>query len=289
MITVAVIGARGLLGRDIVAEGNLRGWRMLTPSRQEADIAASASVERYFEANLPNWIVNCAAFVAVDDAESKSEEAFHLNAGAAEAVARASLGVGARLIHFSTDYVFGGEKTEPYNEGDPTNPLGVYAASKLEGENRIAHVSTDAIIARTAWLYGVGRDNFPFKMLRAAIAGKDLRLVADRVGSPTYTKDLAVAISDIVESSIPGGTYHVVNEGVASWFDLCKEMIEYAGVDVDIQPAKNDEFPTPAARPIYSVLSTQKLQGAGIAELPHWRSAVRRFVDELRVTGAIEA
>jgi dTDP-4-dehydrorhamnose reductase len=287
MTKVTLIGGHGLLGQDIAKECRSRGWPISTPSRDEVDVTSANTIEAFLRTEKPDWVINCAAFVAVDDAEEKRDEAFALNVQGAENVAAASTDTGARLVHVSTDYVFGGETHDPYSEDDPPNPLGTYAESKLQGETRVLDVAPDSIVARTAWLYGAGRDNFPLKILRAAISGKSLRLVSDRVGSPTYTKDLAVALADMIESRIPGGIYHVVNEGIASWYDLCTEMIKYAGLQVDIQPAKNSEYPTPAARPMYSVLSTLKLQQAGIAPLPHWKDAVHRFVDELRETRII--
>lgn len=288
MTKVALIGGRGLLGQDIAKECKHRGWQISAPSSEGVNVTSANSVEAFLVAEKPDWVINCAAFVAVDAAEEKRHEADALNVQGAENVAKASVNAGAGLVQISTDYVFGGDKNEPYDENDATSPLGVYAESKLQGEVRVLDVAPEAIVARTAWLYGAGRDNFPLKILRAAISGKSLRLVSDRVGSPTYTRDLAVALADMIEKPVPGGIYHVVNEGIASWYDLCREMIEYAGLEVDIQLAKNDEYLTPAARPMYSVLSTTKLQKAGIAPLPHWKDAVHRFVDELRETGAIE-
>src|SRR5688572_13344850 len=284
---VALIGGRGLLGQDIRKEAAVRGWDVVAPGREHVDVTVAESVTAFIRSTEPKWLINCAAFVAVDDAEAKRDEASALNADGAENVARACSSIGARLVHISTDYVFGGESKTPYAEGDATNPLGVYASSKLEGENRVLSSAPPSVVARTAWLYGAGRESFPLKILRAAMTGKPLRLVSDRVGSPTYTADLAVALAGMVDRDIAPGIYHVVNDGEASWYDLCKEMIEYAGIDVDIEPANNSDYPTPAARPMYSVLSTEKLKKAGIGPLPHWRDAVHRFVDELRALGVI--
>ena len=253
MTKMVLIGGRGLLGQDIAKECSRRGWQISVPSREKVDVTFAGSIEKFLATEEPDTVINCAAFVAVDDAEEERDEAYALNVQGAENVAKASVNAGARLVHISTDYVFGGDNREPYDENDATNPLGAYAESKLQGEVRVLDVAPEAIVARTAWLYGAGRDNFPLKILRAAISGKSLRLVSDRVGSPTYTRDLAVALADMIEKPVPGGIYHVVNEGIASWYDLCREMIEYVGLEVDIQPAKNDEYPTPAARPMYSV------------------------------------
>jgi len=143
-----------------------------------------------------------------------------------------------------------------------------------------------SIIARTAWLYGIGRENFPSKILRAAMQGKPLRIVSDRVGSPTYTVDLAHAIAEIIERDIDGGIYHVVNSGVASWYDIVKEMLSACEIDVPLEKAKNSDYPTTAQRPAYSVLSGDKLAARGIT-LPPWQDAIRRYVEELRSSGVI--
>ncbi|MEO7453609.1 MAG: dTDP-4-dehydrorhamnose reductase [Fimbriimonadales bacterium] len=284
---VLVVGATGLLGQDIVRVANERGWELSTPSHEAADVTDPSRLVEVIGTAAPRWVINCAAYVAVDDAEDEPDAAFALNDIGAGNVVTACERAGCRLIHISTDYVFGGEKKTPYSETDETRPLGVYAASKLAGEIRVLAASRAAIVVRTAWLYGAARDNFPLKILRAALSGKDLRLVSDRIGSPTYTRDLAFALAEIVEKDIPSGIYHVVNEGEASWYDLCKEVLAAAGVAVDVQPAQNADYPTAAERPIYSALSTAKLESAGVSPLPHWRDAARRFVIELREKGVI--
>ena len=258
---------------------------MTLPTRQELDITDERSTDDYFNGKSFDWIINCAAYVAVDDAESEQEQAYKLNAHGAFLAAGASLNTGSRLIHFSTDYVFDGSKSTPYLETDEAAPLGVYAKSKLDGERNVLATNPNAVVARTAWLYGCGRPNFPSKIYSAAMQGNSLRLVADRIGSPTYTPDLAAAVASILQAEIDGGIYNVVNEGEASWYDLCKEMLVYAKNDSIVEPAKNTDYPTPAQRPIYSVLSTAKLERTGIPLLPHWTNAVHRFVDELKTSG----
>jgi dTDP-4-dehydrorhamnose reductase len=284
---VAIIGGRGLLGQDLQKEFARRGWEFAARAKEEVSATDARSLAEFLRSFRPAWVVNCAAYVAVDDAEREVESAYELNETGAKNVAEACVGFGCRLVQVSTDYVFDGEKTTPYLESDETNPLGVYAKSKLAGETAAMAALPSALIARTAWLYGIGRDNFPLKILRAALDGKDLRLVADRVGSPTYTPDLARGLADLIACDAGGGIYNVVNEGEASWFDLCKEVIEYAGLSIKVERAANSDYPTMAARPMYSVLSTAKLRSLGIEPLPHWRDAVRRFVDALRENGLI--
>ncbi len=281
-----VIGARGLLGQDVVKEGSRRGWSMFTPDRDELDVTSDKSMTAYFLQTQPDWIINCAAYVEVDKAEEERDKAFKLNAYGAFWTARVSLFTGARVLHIGTDYVFDGKKSTPYNEDDQTNPLSVYAESKLHGEQHVMETNPSSIVARSAWLYGIGRENFPSKILRAAMQGKPLRIVSDRFGSPTYTVDLAYAIAEIIEREIEGGIYHVVNSGVASWYDIVKEMLSAAEIDVPLEKAKNSDYPTPAQRPAYSVLSGDKLASHGIT-LPPWQDAVRRYVEELRSSGFI--
>lgn len=281
-----VIGALGLLGQDVVKEGTRKGWDLFTPDRDELDITSDKSMTAYFLQTQPDWIINCAAYVEVDKAEEERDKAFKLNAYGAFWVARVSLFTGARVLHIGTDYVFDGKKGEPYTEDDETNPLGIYAESKLHGEQHVMATNAKSIIARTAWLYGIGRENFPSKILRAAMDGKPLRIVADRFGSPTYTVDLAHAIGEIIERDIEGGIYHVVNSGAASWYDIVKKMLSAAEIDVPLDRAKNSDYPTSAERPAYSVLSGEKLTAHGIT-LPPWQDAVRRYVEELRSNGVI--
>ena len=183
---VVVVGAGGLLGQDVVRACKQRGFNVIAPTRVQLDVTSDLSVDKFFVGFRADWIINCAAYVAVDDAEKESDAAFLLNAEAAGKVARAGAQLGARVIQISTDFVFDGRKNRPYIESDEVNPIGVYGASKLEGERRAIQENAGAIIARTAWLYGTGRSNFPLKILEAARSGKSLRLVSDRVGSGLF-------------------------------------------------------------------------------------------------------
>jgi dTDP-4-dehydrorhamnose reductase len=259
---------------------------LFTPDRDELDVTSDKSMTAYFLQTQPDWIINCAAYVEVDKAEEERDRAFKVNAYGAFWVARVSLFTGARVLHVSTDYVFDGEKKSPYTEEDPTNPLGVYAESKLHGEQHVMATNASSIVARSAWLYGIGRENFPSKILRAAMQGKPLRIVSDRLGSPTYTVDLARAIGEIIDRDIEGGIYHVVNAGVASWYDIVREMLIAAEIEVPLEEANNSDYPTPAERPGYSALSGEKLAAQGVT-LPPWQDAVRRYVAELRSAGII--
>lgn len=275
---VAVIGGSGLLGTDMVLEAKGRGWNISSPAHTGLDITDANQVREYCGNWLGDWIINCAAYVQVDQAESEPERAFALNSDAPHNLADAC---SCRLVHVSTDYVFDGIQNTPYTEDAEPNPLGVYAESKLQGEQRVLSSRPDSLIVRSAWLYGLARPNFPSKVLDMARMGKDLRLVADRIGSPTYTPDLAKGIADMIQAEAPGGVYHVVNEGEASWFDLCSDLLAASQVDANIEKASNSDYPTPAKRPMYSVLSTQKFRSLGLGPLPHWKDAVRRFAEGL--------
>jgi dTDP-4-dehydrorhamnose reductase len=284
---VVLIGATGLLGQDVSKSLLNRGISVLSPRRGDLDIADHAAVADYFDGVHADWVINCAAYVAVDDAETNAEIAFSVNADGARNIARAAEHMSARIFHISTDFVFDGGQTRPYTENDAVNPLGIYGESKLLGERYVQEECPSAMIARTAWLYGAGRTNFPVMILSAAQQGKELSIVSDRIGSPTYSADLAEAIYCAIEEDIPSGIYHMVNRGAVSWWEFCSHMLEAAGIGINLRKAKNSDYPTLAKRPMYSVLSTDKMQLAGIPPMPDWRSAAERFVAELRRRGSV--
>jgi dTDP-4-dehydrorhamnose reductase len=275
-----VIGATGLLGKDLVAVASRMGWDVDAPASYELDITSEGSVAGYLECSDAQWIVNCAAYTDVDGAESHPEAARSLNDSGPGYLGR--FAEGRRIIHVSTDFVFDGSKESPYVEADPVNPMQVYCKTKLAGERALSDVDPTAIIVRTAWLYGAARDCFPSKMIRMAQSGKPLRVVDDRYGSPTYSHDLATAIMHLATIGPAGGIYNVVNSGQATWYDLAAAAITAAGAAVELQSAATEDFPAPADRPKYSVLDTGKYQSLGLSPLPYWTDAIRRYVDEMK-------
>lgn len=283
---VLLIGGSGLLGSDVRVQLEHRGHNVTAPTRDELDLNDDLSIQSYFLFAQPQWIVNCAAYTAVDNAESHEMEANHLNGAVPQILARNAKRLGARLLHISTDFVFDGTKGEPYVETDDTNPLGVYGKSKLNGETLIFEYCDNPIVVRTAWLFGINGNCFPKTILRAAHQGKPLRVVSDQVGSPTFTRDLAAALAFLIESDSESGIYNVVNKGQASWYELARQVVGAAGCETDITPIATEDWQTPAVRPKYSVLDTSKYESLGFSPLPAWQDAVRRFVDALEETGS---
>ncbi|HWA83683.1 MAG TPA: dTDP-4-dehydrorhamnose reductase [Fimbriimonadaceae bacterium] len=278
-----VVGADGMLGTDLAAELRSRGHEVATPSLDQLDIADPESVVRIGELGGFDWVVNCAAYTAVDKAETETREATEVNHLGAGYLAGAVRSVGAKLIHVSTDFVFDGKAAEPYREDAPTHPLGVYGRTKRDGEEAVLANNANALIVRTAWLYGPNGNSFPRTIIRAHRAGKALRVVADQTGCPTYTADLARVLVDLAERNAFPGIYHAVGPEAMTWHEFAGRAVrtwqrthgEPEGVE--IEPIKTEDWPTPAARPKYSVLSTAKIAELGIAPMRPVDEALNEF------------
>jgi dTDP-4-dehydrorhamnose reductase len=282
---VVVLGSTGLLGSDVVMAAAERGWTLETPSREEVDLRDERTLDAFFLGTKPDWIINCAAYTGVDKAEEERDEAFLINARGAYLVSRFAARARARLLHVSTDFVFDGSQRRPYTEDDPTNPLGAYGQSKRLGEELILEDKGLAVILRTAWLFGVNGKCFPKTILNAALQGKTLRVVSDQIGSPTFTADAAGGICDLIEADPVPGVYHLVNTGEASWHDLAVACLREWGLQTDIEAIATADWPTPAKRPPYSVLSMEKYRSLGLASLRNWKDAVTAFISELKTSG----
>lgn len=278
---VLVTGAGGMLGSDLCPVLVEAGWSAIAADIAEFDITDRDATHRFVQHVSPTVIINCAAYTDVDGAEDERSLAFRVNERGARSIADAAAGVGAALVHISTDYVFDGEKASPYSEEDATNPINVYGASKLAGELAVREALASHYICRTAWLYGVRGKSFPSTMLRLAHQSKALRVVTDQTGSPTYTVHLAQALAAIVERPLYG-TYHVVNAGTATWRELASEVFRAAGMTPDVIPVSAADYPTKARRPRNSVLSTEKLSRSYDYSPPDWRSGVAAFVRRWR-------
>lgn len=289
---VLITGAGGQLGAELVR--TLEGDRIdtLALKRMDLDITDRGKVLSVVRDVAPDVVINSAAYTAVDQAESDRESAFEVNARGAAFVAEAAKEAGALIIHISTDFVFDGNKSSPYTEEDETNPLGVYGKSKLKGEVEVRRLTEEHIIVRSSWIYGARREdrNFVKTILRLAGEREELRVVSDQVGSPTWTGDLAGAILGFVSARDAGGlksgTYHYVNEGEASWYDLALASIEGArkfGMNLKcetIEPIATSEYPTDAPRPAYSVLDTAKIKQELNIIVPHWRSSLDVMLEQ---------
>ncbi|MDW8289688.1 MAG: dTDP-4-dehydrorhamnose reductase [Armatimonadota bacterium] len=287
---VLVIGASGMLGQDVYARFAPH-FTVVSTSRQggdvRLDITDGEATRRVVSETAPDVVVLCAAYTDVDGCERNPEEAYRINAFGTANVASACTEVGARLLYVSTDYVFDGDKGDGYTEWDAPHPLNVYGASKLAGEAWIREVCPRHWTVRTAWLYGVGGRCFPRTILRAAREGKPLRVVNDQRGSPTFTWDLAGALLEMVQREVAYGTYHVVNGGTATWYELACEVVRLArergwlSAEVSVTPIHSHEWPSPTRRPACSVLKMERWRWAGLTPLRHWREALRDYMYRL--------
>ena len=283
-----ITGAGGQLGRELLRTAPA-ATTVLAYGRDQLDVTDPADVASSMATAKPDLVINAAAYNAVDRAEEESELAFAVNAAGAENVADASVRQGARLVQISTDFVFDGSQGRPYEPGDSTGPLGVYGASKLEGERRVAETTGDrALILRTAWLYSVFGNNFVKTILGAAAAGNDLEVVSDQVGTPTWGRSLAVAIWKAAALPEVTGIHHWTDAGVASWYDFALAIIEEGvalgllGRGIPVREIASQERPTLARRPANSLLRNGATCRALGLEPRHWRTNLRRMLTELK-------
>lgn len=277
---VLVTGVSGQLGYDVVKVLKSKGHEAVGVDRSELDITDESAISTYVQNLHPEAIIHCAAYTNVDAAETDQEGAYKVNALGTKFLADAAKAVDAKMIYVSTDYVFDGSGTEPYEVDHPTKPLGVYGETKLAGEKLLQETLDKFYIVRTAWVYGINGNNFVKTMLKLAQDRKELGVVYDQVGSPTYTVDLAKFLVELVESE-KYGVYHASNEGVCSWHEFAVEIFNQAGLDIKVNPLTSDEFPRPAARPKYSVLSKKKIAEQGFTPLRDWKEALQDYLKEL--------
>lgn len=246
------------------------------------DICDEQALEAFFSKNKFDFIVNCAAYTAVDKAENDVEMATKVNVEAPALLAKYAAKNGSKFIHVSTDYVFSGNSFTPYAESEKVDPQGVYGRTKLEGEQKCFEQNPESIVVRTSWLYSVYGNNFVKTMLRLGKERGALKVVFDQVGTPTNAADLASAILEIIASEkfVPG-IYHFSNEGVASWYDFALAIFEMSGVKCDVTPVLSDQFPTTAKRPHYSVLDKSKIRATFGIEIPYWRDSLQKCINKL--------
>lgn len=285
--TILVTGADGQLGREMqIASRGSRNRFIFTDiagEHERLDITDPQAIADIVRENHVNVIVNCAAYTNVDKAETDTETANLLNNIAAGNLADAMKAVNGTLIHISTDYVFQGDRNIPCREDWPTEPLGVYGKTKLAGEKSIEATGCASIIIRTAWLYSPFGNNFVKTMRDLTSSRESLKVVFDQVGTPTYAGDLAETICRIIENGQldKTGIYHFSNEGVCSWFDFAKAICEMSGNTCDIRPCHSDEFPSPVARPHFSVLDKTKIKQTFGIRIPYWTDSLKRCIEEI--------
>jgi dTDP-4-dehydrorhamnose reductase len=291
MSRILITGNTGQLGQELRSVLAPLG-DIIGVGRDRLDLTQPETIRSVLDEVKPDLVVNAAAYTAVDKSESEEDIAYAANATAPGVLAEEVARLGAKLIHFSTDYVFDGTQSYPYREDDPTCPLGAYGRTKLAGEEAIRQSCDRHLILRTAWVYGVGGSgNFVKTMLRLGKERPELRVVCDQIGSPTWTGDIAETTRQIIAHSEDlTGTYHFTNSGVASWYDFSVAIFEEArkfNFPVKIQrvePITTAEYPTPAKRPAYSVLAWQKLAKALGHYPPHWRESLRQMLSQLKLS-----
>jgi dTDP-4-dehydrorhamnose reductase len=285
-VKALVAGAAGQLAR-VWAAAAPRGWEVASLTRADLDIGDAAAVDAVVAALRPDLILNAAAYTAVDRAESEPGQAFRINGDGAGHLARAATAHGARLIHVSTDFVFDGRAGSPYRPESPTAPLGVYGASKLAGEVAVAIAAPDALIVRTAWVYGARGANFLNTMLRLMASRPELGVVADQIGTPTSTASLAAALWALFEADAKG-IWHFTDAGAASWYDFAQAIAEEAvaagllSAAPVVKPITTADYPTPAPRPAYSVLDKSATYALLGRPAPHWRVSLRSELSLLK-------
>lgn len=286
MKTILVTGANGQLGNSIrLLAKHYPQYNFLFTDVDTLDITDPQAVGKAIKDNQVDYVVNCAAYTAVDKAEDDEELCRRLNSYAVGVLGKAAHEAGAKMVHVSTDYVFSGTSYLPYKETDETRPVSAYGRTKLAGEQILQEVCPEAVIIRTAWLYSEFGSNFVKTVLRLGKERDELRFVFDQIGTPTYAGDLAAAVMAVVAADEKGayvpGIYHYSNEGVCSWFDFTIKILEIAGISSRVFPIETKEYPTKAVRPPCSVLNKSKIkQTYGIA-IPHWEASLRVCLEKL--------
>jgi len=284
MANILVTGANGQLGSEIRELSSSDTDTYFFTDRETLDITNKAKVKSFIEDNSIDTIINCAAYTAVDRAEEDQTSADAVNHQAVKNLAQIAKENNIKLIHVSTDYVFNGQNFRPYVETDPTDPQGVYGATKLAGEKALQAINPkNAIIIRTSWVYSGYGANFVKTMLRLGKEKDELGVIFDQVGTPTYARDLARAILDILPKIANQNVeiYHYSNEGVCSWYDFSKAIFELSGVECNIKPIETKEYPTPATRPHYSLLNKAKIKKEFTLTIPYWKDSLKECLKKM--------
>lgn len=284
MLNVLVTGSKGQVGSELEVLSSSYDYNFIFTDKNELDISKREALSSFILENNINTIINCAAYTAVDKAESEVELAVKINSNALKYLAEISQENDIKLVHISTDYVFNGEGFIPYLETDSTRPNGVYGQTKLEGEKALLNINpNNTIIIRTSWVYSSFGSNFVKTMLRLGKEKETLGVIYDQVGTPTYARDLAKTILDILPTikSEQVEVYHYTNEGVLSWYDFSKEIMRMAKINCTINPIETKEYPTPAKRPHYSLLNKSKIKEKFKIEIPFWKDSLSECLEKL--------
>ena len=282
-MNILITGCNGQLGNEMqLLEQVHAEHRYFNTDVAELDITDSAAIERFVTENAIDGVVNCAAYTAVDKAEENQDFCRVLNADAPGYLAAAIEKRGGWMIQVSTDYVFDGTNHKPYVETDPVCPNSTYGRTKLAGEQAVMTSCSRSMVIRTAWLYSTFGNNFVKTMIRLGKEKQELGVIFDQIGTPTYARDLAVAIFAAISKGVVPGIYHFSNEGVISWYDFTKAIHRIAGISTcHVRPLHTEEYPTPAARPHYSVLDKTKIKQTFGIEIPYWEESLKECIEKL--------
>lgn len=278
---ILVTGYTGQLGYDVVREGIKRGFDMIGVGSRDLNITNKDSVEQYVKNVMPDAIIHCAAYTAVDKAEDDKETCWNVNVEGTKYLANAAKEIDAKFMYFSTDYVFNGDGEIPFDETDTPSPVGYYGLTKYEGEKVVQSLLTDWFILRISWVFGINGKNFVKTMLRLAETHNELNVVGDQVGSPTSTFDLSRLIIDMIQTN-RYGIYHATNEGFCSWAEFANEIFRVAGKQIKVNSISTEQYPTRAVRPKNSRMSKQKLIDNEFKPLPSWQDSLNYYIKQIQ-------
>ncbi|MCC7561801.1 MAG: dTDP-4-dehydrorhamnose reductase [Methanobrevibacter arboriphilus] len=275
---ILITGYKGMLGSDLVETlKNENKHDLILTDVENLDITNFNQVDEFLKKETPELIINVAAYTDVDGCETNRNLAFNVNSIGPKNLAIVSNEINAKILHISTDYVFSGDSLKPYHEDDETDPNSYYGETKLQAELFIKENTDNYFIIRTAWLYGFNGKNFVKTMLQLSKTNDKIMVVNDQHGSPTFTKDLSMAISEIIKTD-KYGIYHVTNSDICTWYEFAKEIFELANININIVPVTTEEYPTPAKRPSYSVLSNEKWENTGFKSLRSYKNALKNYM-----------
>ena len=290
MKNILVTGAKGQVGselRSLAAKNFLPDFNFIFSDADELDICNYGEVADFFKANHIAYCINCAAYTAVDKAESDTDNAIKVNVTGTENLASACNIYGAKLLHISTDYVYHNSQNTPFIETDETNPQSVYGLTKLQGEQKAMEICAQTIVVRTSWVYSSFGNNFVKTMLKLGAERPELKVIFDQIGTPTYAADLAEAMLDMIKIHESGngpqwkGIYHYSNEGVCSWYDFAVSIFEIRKLPVKVFPIETKDYPTPARRPHFSLLNKSKIKADFGIGIPYWRDSLKKCLELL--------
>ena len=276
---ILVTGVKGQLGYDVVKALESRGHQPVGVDHEEMDLMNNNMIQNFIMNLKPEAIIHCAAYTAVDQAEEEVEICYQINAEAVKVIAECAKTLDIPMIYISTDYVFDGTKASEYVETDIPNPINVYGASKLKGEQYVQQLLEKFYIVRISWVFGINGNNFIKTMQRLGNEQDQLNIIHDQVGSPTYTAHLAPLLVDMIETD-QYGIYHATNEGYCSWYEFADEIFKQSQLDVMLHPITTDQYKTKAKRPLNSKMSKQKLSDYGFHRLPTWQEALKNYLNQ---------